>query len=364
MKSASLPDGFFLGQIPPNWNEYVRTLSWEDAHNNRVKVRIPGKHSKGPEILDKDLPWAIVSQSTSAGNRNGTSTGLSGGEWVIGFYLDEDEQLPVIMQVLGKNEVSGAKIKASENGTTQFRDVSRFASFTAQAHQMVGGKKPPGTLTEIDEKTNVLADTIIISTGASAKWLGIDDEKRLNGYGVSACATCDGFFYKGLDVVVVGGGDTAAEEATYLAKLCTKVTLLVRRDEMRASKAMQKRVFNTDNLEVLFNHETKSINGEPGEIGVESVTALNNITGEETIIPAKGFFVAIGHTPNTSLFKDQLDMDENGYLIIEAGTSKTKIPGVFAAGDVADHVYRQAVTSAGTGCMAALDAERFLASQE
>ena len=217
---------------------------------------------------------------------------------------------------------------------------------------------------EIDEKTNVLAETIIISTGASAKWLGIDDEKRLNGYGVSACATCDGFFYKGLDVVVVGGGDTAAEEATYLAKLCAKVTLLVRRDEMRASKAMQKRVFNTSNLEVLFNHETKSINGEPGEIGVESVTALNNVNGEETIIPAKGFFVAIGHTPNTSLFKDQLDMDENGYLIIEAGTSKTKIPGVFAAGDVADHVYRQAVTSAGTGCMAALDAERFLASQE
>jgi len=217
---------------------------------------------------------------------------------------------------------------------------------------------------EIDEKNNVLAETIIIATGASAKWLGIEDEKRLNGYGVSACATCDGFFYKGMDVVVVGGGDTAAEEATYLAKLCTKVTLLVRRDKMRASKAMQKRVFNTDNLKVLFNHETKSINGEPGEIGVESVTAINNITEEEKVIPAKGFFVAIGHTPNTNLFKGQLDMDENGYLHIEPGTSKTKIPGVFAAGDVADHVYRQAVTSAGTGCMAALDAEKFLASQE
>jgi thioredoxin reductase (NADPH) len=216
---------------------------------------------------------------------------------------------------------------------------------------------------EIDEKTNVIADTVIIATGASAKWLGIEDEKRLNGYGVSACATCDGFFYKGMDVVVVGAGDTAAEEATYLAKLCNKVTVLVRKNKMRASKAMQKRVFNTSNLEVMFNHETKSIN-EPGEIGVEGVTAVNNITGEETIIPAKGFFVAIGHTPNTSLFKGQLDMDDNGYLIIEAGTSKTKIDGVFAAGDVADHVYRQAVTSAGTGCMAALDAERFLASQE
>jgi hypothetical protein len=150
MKSATLPDGFFLGQVPPNWTEYLQNGTWSDAHNNRVKVRIPGKHSKGSEILDKDLPWAIVSQSTSAGNRNGTSTGLSGGEWVIGFYLDEDEQLPVIMQVLGKNEVSGAKIKASENGTTQFRDVSRFASFTAPSTMLSGGPKPkaPAVLDE------------------------------------------------------------------------------------------------------------------------------------------------------------------------------------------------------------------------
>jgi thioredoxin reductase (NADPH) len=217
---------------------------------------------------------------------------------------------------------------------------------------------------EIDEKTNILAETVIIATGASAKWLGMEDETRLNGYGVSACATCDGFFYKGKDVVVVGAGDTAAEEATYLAKLCNKVTMLVRRDEMRASKAMQNRVFKTENLKVLFNHETKSINGEPGAVGVESITAFNNKTNEEITIPASGFFVAIGHKPNTDLFKEQLEMDENGYLIIEAGTSKTKIPGVFAAGDVADHVYRQAVTSAGTGCMAALDAERFLSEQE
>jgi len=214
---------------------------------------------------------------------------------------------------------------------------------------------------EIDEKTNVLAETVIIATGASAKWLGMEDEKRLSGYGVSACATCDGFFYKGQDVVVVGAGDTAAEEATYLAKMCTKVTMLVRRDEMRASKAMQHRVFNTPNLEVLFNHETKSINGEKG---VESVTAFNNQTSEETTIPVTGFFVAIGHKPNTDLFKGQLEMDKNGYLKIEAGTSKTKIPGVFASGDVADHVYRQAVTSAGTGCMAALDAERFISEQK
>ena len=217
---------------------------------------------------------------------------------------------------------------------------------------------------EVDESINILAQTVIIATGASAKWLGIDDEERLNGYGVSACATCDGFFYKGKEVVVVGAGDTAAEEATYLAKMCTKVTMLVRRDIMRASKAMQHRVNNTKNLKVLFNHETKSVNGEPGPVGVESVTAVNNISGEEVTIPASGFFVAIGHKPNTDLFKGQLDMDENGYLIIEPGTSKTKIPGVFAAGDVADHVYRQAVTSAGTGCMAALDAERFLADHQ
>jgi len=217
---------------------------------------------------------------------------------------------------------------------------------------------------EVDEKDTILAETVIIATGASAKWLGMDDEKRLNGYGVSACATCDGFFYKGKEVVVVGAGDTAAEEATYLAKMCTKVTILVRRDEMRASKAMQHRVFNTPNLEVLFNHETKSINGEPGPIGVESVTAINNITKEETIIPASGFFVAIGHKPNSDLFKGQLEMDDAGYLLVEAGTSKTKVPGVFAAGDIADHVYRQAVTSAGTGCMAALDAERFLADNK
>ena len=217
---------------------------------------------------------------------------------------------------------------------------------------------------EIDEKTNVLAETVIIATGASAKWLGMEDEKRLSGYGVSACATCDGFFYKGKDVVVVGAGDTAAEEATYLAKMCTKVTILVRKDEMRASKAMQHRVFSTPNLEVLFNHETKSINGEPGPVGVESVTAINNKTNEEIIIPASGFFVAIGHKQNSDLFKGQLEMDDAGYLHVEAGTSKTKIPGVFAAGDIADHVYRQAVTSAGTGCMAALDAERFLADQK
>ena len=213
---------------------------------------------------------------------------------------------------------------------------------------------------EIDTNKEVLAETVIIATGASAKWLGIKDEERLNGNGVSACAVCDGFFYRGKDVVVVGGGDTAAEESTYLAKLCNKVTLVIRKDHMRASKIMQDRVLNTPNLEVLFNHETKSINGEKS---VESVTLYNNKNDSETIIPATGFFVAIGHKPNTDIFKGQLDMDENGYLIIQPGSAKTNIQGVYASGDVSDHVYRQAVTSAGTGCMAALDAERFLAEQ-
>ena len=255
--------------------------------------------------------------------------------------------------VLGPKMMEDFKAQAERFGTDNRWGMVTSVDFTSRPFKV-----------EIDESSYLFAKTVIIATGASAKWLGIEDEKRLNGYGVSACATCDGFFYKGKDVVVVGAGDTAAEEATYLAKLCNKVTMLVRRDEMRASKAMQHRVFNTKNLEVLFNHETKSINGEPGPIGVESVTAINNISKEEIIIPASGFFVAIGHKPNTDIFKEKLDMDENGYLIVEPGTSKTKIPGVFAAGDVADHVYRQAVTSAGTGCMAALDAERFLASQE
>ena len=255
--------------------------------------------------------------------------------------------------VLGPKMMEDFKAQAERFGTDTRWGMVTSVDFTSRPFKV-----------EIDESSYLFAKTVIIATGASAKWLGIEDEKRLNGYGVSACATCDGFFYKGKDVVVVGAGDTAAEEATYLAKLCNKVTMLVRRDEMRASKAMQHRVFNTKNLEVLFNHETKSINGEPGPIGVESVTAINNISKEEIIIPASGFFVAIGHKPNTDIFKDKLDMDANGYLIVEPGTSKTKIPGVFAAGDVADHVYRQAVTSAGTGCMAALDAERFLASQE
>jgi len=211
---------------------------------------------------------------------------------------------------------------------------------------------------EIDGSKTVLADTVIISTGATAKWLGLESEERLNGFGVSACAVCDGFFYKGQEVVVVGAGDTAAEEATYLSKLCTKVTMLVRKDYMRASKAMLHRVENTENITVMYNSETDEVLGEKG---VEGVRVKNNQTGETSEVPCTGFFVAIGHKPNSDLFTGQLDMDKTGYLITKADSTQTNIKGVFAAGDIQDKIYRQAVTAAGTGCMAALEAERYLA---
>jgi len=209
----------------------------------------------------------------------------------------------------------------------------------------------------VDEKLEIEAETVIIATGASAKWLGIPSEERLNGSGVSACAVCDGFFYRGKDVAIVGAGDTAAEEASYLSKICNKVYMIVRRDEMRASKAMQHRVENTPNIEILYNSETDEI---LGEFGVEGVRVVNNQTKEKREIPISGFFVAIGHTPNTQIFKDFIELDEQGYIITQPGSSKTNIKGVFACGDAQDKVYRQAITAAGTGCMAALDAERFL----
>ena len=214
---------------------------------------------------------------------------------------------------------------------------------------------------EIDGNKTVLADTVIISTGATAKWLGLESEERLNGFGVSACAVCDGFFYKGQEVVVVGAGDTAAEEATYLAKLCTKVTMLVRKDAMRASKAMQHRVENTKNITVMFNSETEEVLGTKG---VEGVRVKNNKTGDMTDVPCTGFFVAIGHKPNSDLFVGQLDMDDVGYLLTKSDSTQTNIKGVFAAGDIQDKIYRQAVTAAGSGCMAALEAERYLAEKE
>lgn len=212
-----------------------------------------------------------------------------------------------------------------------------------------------------EDGTEIQAQTIIISTGATAKYLGLPSEQRLRGGGVSACAVCDGFFYKGQEVAIVGGGDTAAEEATYLAKICSKVTMLVRKEQMRASKVMQHRVTNTPNIDLKYNTEIDEVLGEQV---VEGLRMRNNTTGTKEEIPITGLFIAIGHKPNTDIFKGQLNMDDAGYLITKGKTTDTNLPGVFASGDVQDKEYRQAVTAAGTGCMAALDAERYLQAIE
>ena len=212
----------------------------------------------------------------------------------------------------------------------------------------------------IDDEKLIEADSVIICTGASAKWLGLESEQRLNGYGVSACAVCDGFFFRGKEVAIVGAGDTAAEEALYLSKLCSTVHMLIRKDAMRASKVMQDRVMNTPNIKIYFNTETDEILGEKK---VEGVRILNTKTNTKQDIPVSAFFVAIGHTPNSGIFKDYVTMDETGYILTEPGTTKTNVEGVFASGDVQDKNYRQAVTAAGSGCMAALDAERYLTAK-
>lgn len=213
----------------------------------------------------------------------------------------------------------------------------------------------------VDEQHTLHADTVIISTGASAKWLGLESEERLNGKGVSACAVCDGFFFRGQDVAIVGAGDTACEEATYLSNICSKVYMIVRRGEMRASQIMQRRVINNPKIEILWNTQTVEILGEEE---VSGVLVKNNLTNENRALSISGFFVAIGHEPNTGIFKGIIDMDETGYIKTVPGSTRTNVEGVFASGDAQDHVYRQAVTAAGTGCMAALDAERYLASKE
>ncbi len=212
----------------------------------------------------------------------------------------------------------------------------------------------------IDEEKLIEADAVIIATGASAKWLGLESEQRLNGYGVSACAVCDGFFFRNKEVAIVGAGDTAAEEALYLSKLCTTVHMFIRKDAMRASKVMQERVLNAPNIKVYWNTDTEEVIGEKN---VTAVRIKNNKTGEKQEIPISGFFVAIGHQPNSDIFKSFLQMDEAGYIQTIPGTSKTNVEGVFAAGDVQDKIYRQAVTAAGSGCMAALDAERYLGTK-
>ncbi|TND09150.1 MAG: thioredoxin reductase (NADPH) [Bacteroidetes bacterium] len=241
--------------------------------------------------------------------------------------------------------------QAKRFGTDVRQGMATKVDFTGPVHKVW-----------IDDSKEIHADTVIIATGASAKWLGLESElKYRNIGGVSACAVCDGNFYRGRDVVIVGAGDTAAEEATYLAKLCKKVYMLIRRDEMRASKAMVHRVKNTPNIEILWNTDTKEVLGD--DSGVNGVLVVNNKTGEERKLDAYGFFVAIGHKPNTDIFKGWLDMDETGYIKAVPGTSKTNIEGVFAVGDAQDKVYRQAVTAAGSGCMGALDAERYLAAK-
>ncbi len=213
----------------------------------------------------------------------------------------------------------------------------------------------------IDAEKWISADAVILATGASAKWLGLPSEERLNGHGVSACAVCDGFFFKGKEVCIVGAGDTAAEEALYLSKICSKVHMIVRRDEMRASKIMQQRVLGANNILVYWNSQVEEILGEEK---TEAVRIVNSKTGEKTVIPVSAYFVAIGHQPNSEIFKGWLDMDESGYILTKPGSSKTNIEGVFAAGDLQDKIYRQAVTAAGSGCMAALDAERYLSMVE
>ncbi len=240
--------------------------------------------------------------------------------------------------------------QAERFGTDVRFGLATSVDFSSYPHKVI-----------VDEKHEITAEAVIISTGASARYLGLPSEERLKGKGVTACAVCDGFFYKGMEVAMVGGGDSAAEESTYLANLCPKVHLFVRKDEMRASKIMQDRVLNTKNIEVHWNTEVEEVLGEEE---VEGVRIINNQTGEKSDIPAKGFFVAIGHNPNTEIFREYLETDDVGYIKVVPGSSHTNVEGVFATGDAADKVYRQAITAAGTGCMGALDAEKFLAAKE
>lgn len=283
-----------------------------------------------PVVYTGIVPGGQLTQTTEVDNFPGYPQGITG---------------PVMMEDL--------RVQAERFGTQV-----RFGYATKVDFSTDGGIHT----VEIDGNTTVTADTVIIATGATAKYLGLPSEETYNGGGVSACAVCDGFFYKGQDVAIVGAGDTAAEEATYLAKLCKKVHMLVRRDEFRASKAMVHRVLNTPNIEVHYNSETEEILGD-GQV-VTGVRVKNNETNETKVLDITGFFVAIGHKPNTDLFKGVLDMDETGYLITKPNVMATNIPGVFACGDVQDNVYRQAITAAGTGCMAALEAERYLAARD
>ncbi|MBS4069739.1 MAG: thioredoxin-disulfide reductase [Algoriphagus sp.] len=252
--------------------------------------------------------------------------------------------------IMGPEMMEDFRKQAERFGTDIRYGLVTQVDFTLRPHKVT-----------VDDQIEIQAETVIISTGASAKWLGLESENRLNGRGVSACAVCDGFFFRGQEVAIVGAGDTACEEASYLANICSKVYMIVRKSEMRASQIMQNRVKNNPKIEILWNSETEEILGEEEVTGVK---VLNNKTGEIREIAISGFFVAIGHQPNTEIFRKFIDMDEAGYIKTIPGTTKTNVEGVFACGDAQDNVYRQAVTAAGTGCMAALDAERFLAAHE
>ena len=247
-----------------------------------------------------------------------------------------------------------------ERQATRFGTDVRYGMVTKVAFNENPGPGSPHRVW-VDDDHEITADSVIISTGASAKWLGLPSEMRLNGHGVSACAVCDGFFFKNQDVAIVGAGETAAEEASYLSNICRKVYMIVRRGEMRASRFMQQRIRAKENIEILWHTETLEILGDNG---VSGARVKNTETGVESVLDVTGFFVAIGHTPNTSLFKEYIDLDDHGYILTEKGSTHTTIPGVFACGDAQDNVYRQAVTAAGTGCMAALDAERYLVTLE
>ncbi|WP_423148312.1 thioredoxin-disulfide reductase [Rubrolithibacter danxiaensis] len=281
-----------------------------------------------PVLYTGIVPGGQLTQTTDVENFPGYPTGILGPEMMEDF-----------------------RKQAERFGTDIRFGYATSVDFSVQPHKVV-----------IDEIKTITTDTVIIATGATAKWLGLESEQKYNGFGVSACAVCDGFFFKGQEVAIVGAGDTAAEEAMYLAKLCKKVHMLVRRDEFRASKVMQARVFATENIEIHYNSETREILGD-GQ-AVTGLRVFNNKTNEETTLDITGFFVAIGHKPNTEIFQGWLDMDETGYLITKPDSTETNVEGIYACGDVQDHVFRQAITAAGTGCMAALEAERYLAAKE
>ncbi|MBK6725597.1 MAG: thioredoxin-disulfide reductase [Acidobacteria bacterium] len=299
-----------------------------------------GRAQLEPLVIDGPQPGGQLTITTDVENYPGFSKGIMG---------------PILMDEFRE--------QALRFGTEIINTWIDRVDLSARPFTLYGKDSEDST----DVTTVIKAETLIISTGASAKWLGIPGEEPvpegLGGNGVSACATCDGFFFRGKPVVIVGGGDTAMEEALFLTRFASKVTLVHRRHEFRASKIMQDRVLAHEKIEILWNTEVKEISGSK-ETGVESVTLFNNQTNETTVFPTQGVFIAIGHQPNTSLFKGVLDMDEVGYLITEGKTMKTNIEGVFASGDAQDSYYRQAVTAAGTGCMAAIDAERFLAENE